>query len=717
MIDYSCEKPEICVIGRTNFKSGIGALAYAACELLSRYFPVAIYSTSKSKKGQVKLPNGKFIPLCRDLSKFKVFFFTDVIWNGEYDHNYELVPEYGLRIAHFAYDSDVLPPKWVEILNSRFDVAYVTGAHLIKVARDSGVTIPMGTLPLGLDLAGLLCLDPQFHKKLRFGCVAAFHPRKGMDILVEAFIQEFGNDKNVELLIHSNVAMGDVYEKITRSIEEQQIKNIIISHQNLGEEAKNKLVETFDIFVNCSRGEGYSIGPREALALGKVLVVSDLGPHRDVLGVPGTYSIPATVPVSALYPEIDNQVFGYQYGVTVEDTRAKLREAYEGFEASTSIESIRRRRERAGEFSFRKLALDYARTVVPDIANFKQSVPSSSFTDIPQDCLDAARKKTGAFGSGLSAINRYVLPAHDGGFFSVFNGFMSYLAWEQKEDRCHMVLPDWDVGRLLEKGKKLISFCYGKPEDGNLWLKFFEPPYGVSAQQMNDKDFLYGKSSLPPTIWNQQREPTLTYVGAYELYQSASFKAFRRQYHQAFKEHVHLLPELQGEIDAFSRQHFEGKFMLAAHVKHPSHLIEQPGKCIAHGQAYIDQIRQKVEEAGYSLEDDDWGVFLATDQDRVVAQFKEAFGNRLACYEDVRRTRVSEDEYYDQLSENEKAQEGFQVQHLVAANPDEWNSRMAWEVIRDAMTLARCRVLFHVVSNVSTAVSYMNPEVELVFVE
>ena len=40
---------------------------------------------------------------------------------------------------------------------------------------------------------------------------------------------------------------------------------------------------------------------------------------------------------------------------------------------------------------------------------------------------------------------------------------------------------------------------------------------------------------------------------------------------------------------------------------------------------------------------------------------------------------------------------------------------MAREVVRDAWLMAKCDVLLHVVSNVSTAVSYTNPDVEMVF--
>ena len=98
-------------------------------------------------------------------------------------------------------------------------------------------------------------------------------------------------------------------------------------------------------------------------------------------------------------------------------------------------------------------------------------------------------------------------------------------------------------------------------------------------------------------------------------------------------------------------------------------------------------------------------------------RFQAEFGDRLACHGDVRRTRAVEDAAFNALSPKEKNQEGYQLQHLVAANRANWSIRMAWEVVRDAYAMARCHTLLHVVSNVSTAVSYMNPEIEMIFCE
>jgi glycosyltransferase involved in cell wall biosynthesis len=719
MIDLSNSNPEICVIGRLNFGLGIGAVCYSACELLSRSFPVSIYPVNSGPVGDfVNLPNGRRIPVCRDLSVPKVFFYTDVLWNGEHDLNYTLVPAHGLRIAHIAYDSDELPAKWVNILNNHFDVAYFTSGHLEEVARASGVQIAVGTLPCGLELEPLLTRAFRRNRgKVRFGSVAAFHQRKGVDLLTEAFLEEFAGQEDVELVLHSNLAIGEVHARITSEIERRQVTNVIVSHSDLSNDAKTTLVESIDIFVNCSRGEGYSIGPREALALGKSLVLSDIGPHRDMFGLTGTYDIPATVRLPARYPEINNEVYGLQRSVTVPAIRRKLREAYEAFEQNSSTSAVRHRRQRASEFAFHQLETDYAEVLVPHVREFHKAAKRSAYTRIGEECKAAAVAKLGAYGEQLRAVNRTIHPAYDGGFFSVFNSFMSNLVWDLQESRCHMVLPDWDVARLLKNmGKNPISFCYGRPEDGNVWVKLFEPLYGLSAEQMNSKKFLYDKATLPRTSFNERREPLLTYIHAYDLYRSGFFPGFRRQYNAALRQHVKLLPELQTEIDNFVRTRFPAKkFMLAAHVKHPSHIIEQPGAMIAHGESFIHAIQKRVAAEGYSADSPDWGVFLATDQDRVVQQFREAFGGKVCFFDDVRRTRIAEDEHYDTLSDTDKAKEGFQVQHLVAADPGQWNTRMAWEVIRDAFVLARVNVLFHVVSNVSTAVSYINPEVEMNF--
>lgn len=711
----------ICIIGRCTFGTGIGATTFAACELLSRYFEVSVLPTEPRLRNtqQVVLPNGTSIAVCQDPSAIQVAFYTDVLWNGAYDFNYALVPEKALRIAHVAYDSDELPSQWVQILNDRFDFVLFMSKHLEEVARKSGVEIGVGTLPLALDLEASLSrpFRPPMPAKIKFLSIAAFHTRKGVESLVEAFAASFGNRPDVELTIHSNLAIGSCLERVKLQLSVREISNVLISNQALNDEEKNALIESCDIFVNCSRGEGYSIGPREALAFGKTLVITDVGGHKDLYPADGVFVIPAELPLPARYPEIDNLVVGRQYGALVTDISGALKDAHAYTSSGESAKTARQRRKLAAQFSLTVLGPDYARIINPELNLFRPSTIGSAFMRWPRGYAQEVEKKLGRKGAKLPGVDRTIVQAHDGGFFSVFNAFISHLVWDTMETRSHVVLPDWNVNRMVKRLKtdKFLSFCYARPEDGNIWNKLFEPLFGLTPQEMDDPDVLYSKGNPPVAIHNEHREPHLTYIHAYKLYKSAQFRSVRCQYHKVMKQHVHLLPHLQSELDAFSEANFTGKFVIAAHIKHPSHVTEQPGGEIAHTDAYVNAVREQLEKRKLDASSDAWAIFLATDQDRVVSRFKAEFGARVVCFTDVRRTREEEDARFDSLDKKQQSADGFQVQHLVAANKDNWNVRMAWEVVRDAMTMARCQVLLHIVSNVSTAVSFMNPDIELIF--
>jgi glycosyltransferase involved in cell wall biosynthesis len=721
MLDFGNADAEICIIGRTNFHSGIGSISYATAELLARSFPVSFLPTEKHwdpKADEVTLPNGRVIPVCRDPSRVRASIFCDVLWNGQADFNYAMAPPGSLKYAWFVYDSDRLPRRWVELLNGHFDLVLATSPHLVPVARANGVETPIACMPIPLDLDGPLA-EPlpsrRLSRTVRFGSVAAFHPRKGVETLVEAFTDLYAGRDDVELVLHSNLAIGPTFETI-RTLAKGH-RNIRIRHRSLSTAEKNQLIRSFDIFVNCSRGEGYSIGPREALAYGRGLVLSDVGGHKDLAGLPGVFMVPTSMEMPARYPELDNLVHGTQHAVSVADARSALAAAYD-FATSAEYDrtSVTRRRF-AKELAFSAMAPEIAGVIDPSIPRFRPATRPTHHVSVPADFSAAVERRLGRRADSIGGTRRQVCAAYDAGFFSIFNAFMSHLVWQQAEQRCHSVLPDWDVDRLIERlgDAPVTSFCYGREGDGNLWARFFEPLFGASQAEMNDADFLWRHAEQPEARHNEVREPLMTYIHAYRLYQDAEFRRWRRQYHRVFTEHVRLLPAQEAEIAAFAAAHLGRRFLVAAHVRHPSHTVEQPTGKIAHTEAYIEAIYDQVAKRGIARDSEDWGVFLATDQDRVTRRFRAEFGDRVAFFTDVRRTRDAEDAAFDALSPEERNRDGHQLQHLVAADRSQWSARMAWEVIRDAWCMARCHCLLHVVSNVSTAVAYMNPELEMIF--
>jgi glycosyltransferase involved in cell wall biosynthesis len=718
----------LCVVGRADFSTGIGAVAWGAAELFSRTMPTCFFDVTErsAKRSSVSLPNGRVIPTCQraDLKSKKVLFYTDVLWNGHHDLNHLLVPPGGdvLRVAHVAWDSDRLPPEWVDILNTRFDAALFLSPHLERVAASSGVRIGIGTLPLGLDLEELLArayrpVSPS--GKIRFGAVSSFHQRKGTLELIEAFARDYGNHPDAELVIHSNLTLDATYDEAVALVAKNRLDNIILSRCPLGSQELLKLFESFDVFALCSRGEGYSIGPRQALALGKPLVLSAVGPHSELLTAPGVFAIQPTGEIPARYPEIDNREFGRQKKFAVGDIQRALRLAFQFCRSEAAERTAADRKAKAACYSFTALQGAYASTVLGRL-NATPAILNSGDAAIrvPVGLTKRAETVLGRFRSRLGHRYKRVVPCRDAGFFSVFNTFFSHLVWDSQDPRCVGVFPDWRVTGLLKRlaGRSPMSFCYGKPEDGNLWLSLFEPLFGASREEMNRNDFLEINSLNPKDECNAVREPLLTYKHADVLYRAPWFQSFRRQYHRHFQEHVRLLPHLQREVDQFCAP-FDGRLMIAVHVKHPSHVIEQANDRIAGMADYENMISAILRQEGISEASNDWGIFLATDRDATVDEFLDRFQERVFVFRDVRRTTRRNDEQFASLSREEQRVEGHMIQHLVAADATAWSTRMGWEVVRDAYAMARCDTLLHVVSNISTAVSYMNPALNLIHVD
>ena len=463
------------------------------------------------------------------------------------------------------------------------------------------------------------------------------------------------------------------------------------------------------------------MGAREALALGKVLVLSDIGAHCDLFGLTGVYSVKTRELIPGHYPEIDGRVFGQQTRPDEASLRAALRRAVDEFGETSAFDAAMARRRRASDFSFGSLSIEYA-TVIDPHANLTRTCSRTvRSTDVNHstDIVRSVNNAGGRFARNLALRQQIVVPAHDGGFFSVFNSYMSHLVWSIQDDRCHRVLPDWDQSRLSEsKGTDdRDSFCYGKFEDGNIWTHFFDAPFGCTNDELNDPEFLYSEASIPPDRFNVKYEPLLTHLNAFDLYRSPWFRRFRFQYHDAFTRYIHLNASITDPLTDFFDTHIGSRFLMSAHVRHQSHTIEQIDGRMPDNDAYYRAIRKRLSELRIDSHSDNWRLFLATDQANVVNAFTQEFEDNVISIDDVRRTTAAEDENYQAVIPELSSQSGFQAHHLAASSPAKWTVKMGIEILRDATMLSRADTCFHIVSNVATAASYMNPKMRMIFVE
>ncbi|TCS10434.1 hypothetical protein EV278_11715 [Caulobacter sp. BK020] len=726
MFGRSSEKPlTVTIVGKGNSHTGMGRLTHAWLMALQGQPGLTVrFVNTRPEEGDDVVSSDvvKITEAEGQAAPGDIAIFTDVLWNGVGDRNYEKCPAAKLKFCYTVFDSTQVPPEWIRIINGHFDAVLVTSSFLAPVFRHSGACKPIFTLPLGLDLARFFATKPKpIGKPYVFGAVGAYDFRKNVHLMVEAFEAAFGLD-NPDVVLRLKLSYTLLPEEEAAAFAQKYVgTNIKIVRGNIDEAAYLRFVEDIDCMINISRGEGYSIPAREAVAMGKPLILTDNFAHQDLLGIDSVQFVRAEIPVPALYPQINERFIGLQYVPHLIDVKRAFQQVYAERDAFAARAVANRRVAEA--WSVEKLRPLYLATVKPDNVSIRGG--PDSLTPLGMASPDEAFYQRSALvheAACRSARNpqllnrsagKVVVIGNDGGFFSLFNRYASYLVWEKDIDESRLVLPDWRASAIQEYYglSGFTSFCYAAPSEGNAWLKLFQPSPDVADVSIyNDTETLYDGAFVADDF-NEKREPWLTYIHAYRLYQMPEFQRWRRWYNARVSEHIKPVAAIQERIDRNMAMLGDGH-RIAVHIRHPSHAIEQPGAQLSHIETYVRAIDAYIAERGIANPQ----IFLATDQESTVAEMRRRFGPRLHVDTDVKRTSMADDQQFAGLDTREKMREGHQIQHLTAADPANWSSTMAAEVIADCYSLAQCNVLFHIVSNISTAASYINPDLEMIFV-
>lgn len=110
------------------------------------------------------------------------------------------------------------------------------------------------------------------------GAVGSLHPRKGHRYLIKAMKLAFKNRDNIKLMI---VGEGALKTELKRLSEELGIEDRVIFTGY--REDINDLISSMDIVVQPSIEEGFGITMLEAMALGKIVVATDVGGIPEII--------------------------------------------------------------------------------------------------------------------------------------------------------------------------------------------------------------------------------------------------------------------------------------------------------------------------------------------------------------------------------------------------------------------------------------------------
>ncbi len=291
-----------------------------------------------------------------DKTPGNVALLFDELWRLEAVPADYVPKESLIKIAYSMIEGTAIPERWVQLLNKKFDLVLVPDDYYVGVYQNCGVHIPIFSLPHGIDLEEFLNepVRKKASKPFVFGSSGLFIKRKNQKLLVEAFHREFGNDPSVQLKIHGRDSWDFECEmKAIREIinglppsdcvpvqpksggvskgTQRLTPNIEIIHASFSKKQYKKFLKSLDCYVLLSKGEGFSLTPREALALGKPCIISDNTAHR-TLGKTGyVYAVPSQIQEPSLQSGMGGYI-GFDFNCLVSDVQKALREVYNNYQ-------------------------------------------------------------------------------------------------------------------------------------------------------------------------------------------------------------------------------------------------------------------------------------------------------------------------------------------------------------------------------------------------
>lgn len=184
-----------------------------------------------------------------------------------------------LNFQAFGWEEDRVPKDYIQGFNKHLDGIGTMSDFVTKAMKDSGLTIPVKTMGIGVRLPDhfekIHSYPLKSQKSIKFLHISSAFPRKGVDVLLNTFFQTFTNKDDVCLVlktfpnIHNKTAeqLATLRKKFPNGPEVEHIDC------DLPEDALYGLYKSASCYVHCARGEGFGLPVAEAMLAGLPTIV------------------------------------------------------------------------------------------------------------------------------------------------------------------------------------------------------------------------------------------------------------------------------------------------------------------------------------------------------------------------------------------------------------------------------------------------------------
>ncbi|UVK38223.1 glycosyltransferase [Mesorhizobium sp. AR10] len=189
-------------------------------------------------------------------------------------------------LHHYAWEESGFPLEWVEEFNKHLQAITCLSPHVEKILIDHGVTVPLSVSGCGIDHWDRIVADSTFRLSqtgFKFLHVSSCFPRKGADLLLNAYGRAFSSRDDVVLIIKT---FPNPHNEIDRWLREaighrSDFPRVEIIIEDFDNSRLKALYEACDVLVAPSRAEGFGLPMAEAMMSGLPVITTGWGGQLD----------------------------------------------------------------------------------------------------------------------------------------------------------------------------------------------------------------------------------------------------------------------------------------------------------------------------------------------------------------------------------------------------------------------------------------------------
>lgn len=298
---------------------------------------------------------------------------------------------------------------------------------------------------------------------------------------------------------------------------------------------------------------------------------------------------------------------------------------------------------------------------------------------------------------------KLVFVPRDAGFFSVFN----FLIGSMTNSR--YIYPYFNRQLFLKINRQNQHFAYWTDSD-NCWFDYFEPIqyYDGDITHIN-RAFDGLKITVGEIAPEEFRTPAITHK---LMRDKNRFEKWRKDTNLIYKKYIIYHKDILNKANQFIVENNLVQNTIAVHYRNPIHSCES-------GKIYFKDYFDNIDKLNKN-----YNIFLSTDSDLAILAFKDRYGDRLKYIPKI--TRLSIDnmlEWCYSLTNHKKIDcvgivdgKGYELhQHLLNKQTNHKTDTI--NLLTEVMCMSKCKYMIYQISNIGLAISYMNPNIEMILIE